>query len=86
MGLLLPSLVKEWSIPVPCLLLKLILFNMYLNFLLIYYLLVNLLNNLSVLLSFFPSHCVFQDLHMKWMIGVGLEQDELYYLNSRSIF
>ena len=27
---------------------------------------------------FFPSHCVFQDLHTKRMIRGGLEQDGLY--------
>ena len=35
---------------------------------------------------FFPPHCVFQDLYMNRMIGGGLEQDGLYYLDSRFIF
>ena len=53
---------------------------MYLNFILIYYLLLSLLNNLIVSLFFFPFHCVFQDLHTKRMISEGFEQDGLYYL------
>ena len=36
--------------------------------------------SLNCFLTFNPSHCVFQDLNSKTMIGGGCEQDGLHYL------
>ena len=34
-------------------------------------------------MTFFPSHCVFQDLFTGKMIGLGHERGGIYYLNDR---
>lgn len=44
----------------------------------------HLTKSFNCCVTFFPSHCVFQDLKTKTTIGMGHEKDGLYLLDSSS--
>ena len=37
-------------------------------------------------MTFFPTHCIFQDLQLNTMIGLGSELGGVYYLTRDSLF